>query len=148
MAGYVEIDEKKLELDEANLEIYHCASPEADWNLSLKSDGEDYTLAGTVEPSPRGPDDLTISGLRVDPRSLDELLRVPLGHEITTYVDTKDGAAHFKVRRHEDGMLLETEFEFDWDKHLDPSYVEYEAPRFARLEIWVDETEFFDDKPK
>ncbi len=148
MAGYVEIDEKKLELDHAELEIYHCASPEADWSLHLKSEGETYELVGTVEPSPRGPDDLTISGLRVDPRSLDELLAEPLGHAITTYVDTKDGAAHFKVRRHEDGMLLETDFEFDWDKHLDPDFVEYEPPRSSRLEIWVDETRFFDDKPE
>lgn len=149
MAGYVEIDEKKLELDEAELDVFHCDAPEADWRLKLQADGETYMLSGTAEPSPRKRDDLVISGLRVAPRDLDDVLSVPLGHNITAWVDTKDGAAHFKVRQHEDGLYLETEFEFDWDRHHDPKGVEYDTPRSARLEVWVGETRFHDgDLPK
>lgn len=135
-AGFVEIDGKRFALSSAALELYHCDSGEADWNLKLGHAERESWLSGTVAPSPTAAADLAGRELVIDNRDLDELFGHLLGRQITTYPGGQAVCrACFTVSTVPAGLQLSSAFEFDWDRYLDPPDASYPAPRTARLEL-------------
>ena len=141
MHSFVDIDGKRFELGSASLELYHCDSVEADWNLALDRpahDGQTMWLAGTASPSPRCIADLDGSQLRIEGRDLDGLFEALLGVPITTYPSGQSVcSASFLASVVEGGVSLVSDFWFDWDRYLDPPDVTYPEPRRARLDIFA-----------
>ncbi len=137
MASFIEIDGTRHAIDDATLELYHCAGSEADWNLELVGhDGNVMYLAGTV-PAPKAASDLVGSKLRLDPRSLDEVAEALLGDAITIY---PNGAEVCEAFLEVDtasacSLRLVSSFAFDWDRAIDQPGARYAEPRRVAFEI-------------
>jgi hypothetical protein len=136
VTSYVEIDGARFPMTSAALELYHCDSGEADFNLELAG-SQTLWLAGTVTPAPKQPSELVGARLRLDPRSLDEVFEALLGTPITTYPNGPSVCEAFLDVEPAlgDHVRLVTRFSFDWDRALDPPGASHPASRGAVLDI-------------
>lgn len=97
---------------------YHCASEaEADWNLELARGDETLFLSGTVTPAPRSADTLDGAIVRLDPRSLDELLEALTGRAVLLEPVDSD-AVTFPLARTARGVRFAARFSANWDPSL------------------------------
>lgn len=106
-------------IERAVMVAYHCASPEADWNLALEREGALLWLAGTVVPGPATIDALGGAEVSVELQSLDEVLEALLGRAVTLYPGGQ-GVCALKLRlaRTPRGVRFAVECECDWDRAL------------------------------
>jgi hypothetical protein len=134
--SYIEIDGVRFPIAGAALELYHCGSGEADFNLELTGPAILY-LAGTVAPAQQQAAELVGARLRLDPRSLDEVFETLLGAPITTYPNGDEVCESFlEVEAAPDaGLRLVTHFEFTWDRALDPPDARFPAIRRATIDL-------------
>lgn len=122
-------------IERAVMVAYHCAAPEADWNLALEREGASLWLAGTVVPGPATIDALGGAEVSVDLRSLDEVLGALLGRAVTLYPNGQ-GVCALKLRlaRTPRGVRFAGECECDWDRELGT----FEAAGWVALSIELD----------
>lgn len=133
--SHVRVAEQRFELDRAELEAYHCAGPEADWNLKLVRADGCLWLAGTVEPGPRTIDDLDGAEVTLDLRSLDETIGALIGRDVTLYPGGQDVCAlKLRLARTERGVRFAVTCESDWD----PALESFARPGPLTLSIDVD----------
>lgn len=138
MPNFIELDGQRFDFHDAALQLYHCASTEADWNLRLtRADGNSRVtwLGGTVGPSPARAEDLHERALVIESEDLDMLFGELLGEPLTTYPNGQDVCrAHFVGEWSDEGLELISGFEYDWDR--EPGQEELPL-RHARLEFRV-----------
>jgi hypothetical protein len=136
MTSYIEIDGRRYPITSAALELYHCSSSEADFNLELAAP-HTLWLAGTVTPAPQRASELVGARLRLDPRSIDEVFETLLGTPITTYPNGLNVCEAFLDVEPAlgDHVRLVASFPFDWDRALDPPGASVPATRRAMLDL-------------
>jgi hypothetical protein len=123
-ASFIELDGQSHPFTEVTLEL-----DGSDCYATLHRDGAPaLELAGEVEEDGR---------LHLDLRALDEVFGALLGRPITAYPGGQEVcAAHLDMRELDGGgLLLSTQFEFDWDRALDPPEASYPEPRRARVQL-------------
>jgi hypothetical protein len=117
-----------ITVDGVEHELHHArlTSQGTDWRLALDFAGRELALDGQTDGD----------RLRIDLRSLDELLEQLLGHMICAYPGGQlHNAAHLTVRSERGVTHLSTSFEFDWDRTIDPPGVTYVEPRTLTMEF-------------
>jgi hypothetical protein len=133
--GHIRVAGVTFAIERAVMVAYHCASPEADWNLALSCEGRSLWLAGTVVPGPTTIDALDGAEVSVDLRSLDEVLGELLGRAVTLYPNGQLVCAlKLRLARTPRGVRFAAECECDWDRELGT----FEAPGPVALAIELD----------
>ncbi|PCC74764.1 hypothetical protein SAMN02745121_06056 [Nannocystis exedens] len=131
----IRIGDHTWTFDAASLELYHCMSSEADWNLALVRAGATLWLAGTVVPGPRSPEALLGAEVSVDLRSLDEVAGALLGRHVTLYPGGQDVCAlRFRLAASPGGVRLAASAGCDWDRYLKT----FDHDRPVDLELDID----------
>jgi len=137
--SFIEIDGQRFEIRSAELELYHCSSPCADWNLTLLIlHRSPLYLGGTVEPCPKEVADLDGARLRLELRDIDSVFQELLG-VVITHCPLIDGVAcapvFFEAKQLGEGILLTAVYRFDWERALGEEGATYFEPSSARLQI-------------
>lgn len=104
--------------DRAALIAYHCASTlAADWNLELARGDETLYLSGTITPAPLTEAALDRAIVRLDPRSLDELVEALTGRAVILEPVGADDIT-FPLARTARGVRFAARFSAAWDPSL------------------------------